>query len=491
MEQHRIRDQETARPVRDRHSMAQNAAYLLSTQWLLQCMRVLHSFVLARYLGPELYGWFSYGQAWYLAFLPLTGLGIGVILSREVGRSHHLGSQLMARSLALRILAAIVVAIGSGVVGWFTETHSEARRLILVFSVALIGHALSTWTTQVFTAYESTRYFLRQQALMRPLEVLIAFVVLAAGYGAMAVATVHALAWWLQSLYGLTLIRRHLTLIQGAWTWRSLVSLLVQGLPIAGGIVLVNWFQQGPLVLFRHTVGEGPGLGQLALAIKVFALVSAIASTIPMAALPILSRTAARQDDKNRVFVEGMLRIGLLLGAAAGFVGIAAGPLMAIAILGPSYEQFGHLLGPALWLLIPWIWGNSMWHVTLAHGQMLASTLCAALGATVLTLALPLCVASLEATGVLVAAGAGMGIWALSLLFLLHKAVGFDVSRTVLRPGGVVLVALWLFLTLNLFNVWFALLAALLALFVGILVSGTLTSEERTALISFIGAAGR
>ena len=39
--------------------------------------------VLARYLGPELYGIFSYGQALYLVFLFVASLGIGEILSRK------------------------------------------------------------------------------------------------------------------------------------------------------------------------------------------------------------------------------------------------------------------------------------------------------------------------------------------------------------------------------------------------------------------------
>jgi hypothetical protein len=50
----------------------------------------------------------------------------------------------------------------------------------------------------------------------------------------------------------------------------------------------------------------------------------------------------------------------------------------------------------------------------------------------------------------------------------------------------VVLIALWVFLTLNPFNVCLALFTTLLTLLIGILVSGTLTPEERATLKNVI-----
>ena len=84
-------------------SIARNAAYLGAAQGTTYLVRGFYVVVLARYLGPEVYGIFAYGQAWYLAFLFLTFLGLGEILIRQVGRDRERAASLVAQTLALRI----------------------------------------------------------------------------------------------------------------------------------------------------------------------------------------------------------------------------------------------------------------------------------------------------------------------------------------------------------------------------------------------------
>jgi O-antigen/teichoic acid export membrane protein len=446
----------------------------------LQIVRVVYVLVLARYLGPELYGWFSYGQSWYLALLPLTGLGLAEILGREVGRHRHQAGPTVAQSLTLLTVVAIAVALGSGLVGWCVEERAEVRWLILIFSVALAGHAVSNWTGTVFIAYEETQYCLRQGILFRPLDMVLGLGALLTGFGVMAVACIYAASWWIQSFQGLALIRRYIVPVHYTWRWRPLLHLLAQGLPIAVGIFCVTWLQQGPLVLFRLAAGEAYSLGELALAMKVFTPLCAVASIIPLAALPALSRTVGRGDGLERVFTENMLQMGLLLGAVAGFLGLAFGPLVVETLLGSPYKPAGELLGLALWLLVPWSWGHTVWRVLLARDQTLASTVCAMGGALVLSLTLPFFVSRFGVSGALLAAGAGIGVWSMSLLALLSQADGLDVVHGICRPGAVALVALGLFVLLKPWQVWLAFPIAILTLLGGSLGWDLLTADERS-----------
>ena len=56
-------------------SIIRNASAILSARVFNRILKAAYIVVLARYLGPELYGLFTYGQAWYLAFLPFTTPG--------------------------------------------------------------------------------------------------------------------------------------------------------------------------------------------------------------------------------------------------------------------------------------------------------------------------------------------------------------------------------------------------------------------------------
>ena len=266
-------------------SIARNAGYLLGSQLLMYMVRLFYTFGLAYYLGPKLYGLFSYGQSWYLALLPLTGLGFMEILSREIGRDRRQGSEVVAQTWTLLIPLVTVLAVGSSLAGWWIEDQMEVRWLILIFSAALMGQALSNWTAMVFMAYEATQYAFRQGGIFRPLDVACALGALLTGYGVMAVASIHAISWWVQSLQGIMLIRRHFVPVRYIWQWRPLWRLLRQGLPIAAGIFCVTWLLQGPLVIFRLVAGEQADLGELALAIKALIPLSTFAATIPAAAL--------------------------------------------------------------------------------------------------------------------------------------------------------------------------------------------------------------
>jgi O-antigen/teichoic acid export membrane protein len=60
---------------------------------LNQVLRLAYVFVLARLLGPELYGMLAYCNAWYLSLLPLSGLGLGAYLAVHVGKEGQGGKE--------------------------------------------------------------------------------------------------------------------------------------------------------------------------------------------------------------------------------------------------------------------------------------------------------------------------------------------------------------------------------------------------------------
>jgi len=467
-------------------SVVRNAAYIVGGRWVQTGLRFLYVIVLTRYLNPELYGIFNYGLAFYLAFLPITGLGLGVILSREIGRNRNHGVQIVSQALSLRFFVAILAAGMCALAGWFSEVLPEVRQLLLLFSVALVGRAVSTWSENVFTAYETNKYLFQQQAIFRSLEVVLGTILLLCKAELTSVVTIHVISWWLQALGGLIVVRRHIASAHIDATWRDLKRLFVQGLPIGLGVLMVNWLQQGPIVLSRHMLGSMDSLAQFALAMQAFMALSTVPMAAGIAALPILSRTVARQDGKDTLFCDISLRAALIIGAAVGLVGLAAGPYIVNFAFGDRYTEAGQLLGPTLWLLIPWACASTTWHVYLARGEFFVPIAFAGGGVLVLTLLFPWSVQAMHTLGAVVATGVAIATWALGLIIMLVRSGDLNLGRDVLRPLGVVLLALAVFLVLQRVNIWLSLFASLLALFGGTIIFGVLAPDERFALIRFV-----
>ncbi len=465
-------------------SIARNAGYLIGARVSNVVARFVYAIALAYYLGPELYGLLNYGISWYLAFLSATGLGMAIILSREIGRDRNNAALIVSLTFTLRIFITVVAALACGVLGWFFESAPQVRRLLIVFSMALIGRSLAVWTECVFTGYEENKYAFRLQAIFYTLEVLIGVSVLLAGAGVMAVATIHAISWWFQGISGLILAQLYLVPIRFNWEWHGIKKILLSGLPLGLCVIMITWLQTGSIVLYRHIAISDDSLGQFALAIQAFAVFSTITMAAGMASLPVLSRSVMRQDGKDSLFIESVMKVSLLLGAAAGLAGLGLGSWLVDIIFGARYVKTGYLLGLVMWLLIPFTCANTLMNVYLARNQFLFPILCTGAGALTMSFTMPWLVTTMGSPGAVLAIGIGMGFWALSLVLLLARSGDLDVRQAVFRPLAVVLFSLVIFFAMKPVNDWLAMLTSWASLLGGTLLFGVLTKDERSLLAS-------
>jgi O-antigen/teichoic acid export membrane protein len=423
-------------------------------------------------------------MSWYLAFLPFTGFGIAVLLAREIGRDKKSGDKFMSLTLSLRGCVAVSAALACGSFGWFLESKSEVKSLLIVFSIALIGRSIALWAASVFNAYEANKYTLLLKGIFRTFEVVVGISILIAGGGIVAVATVHAISWWLEAVSGLVLCGRNFEVVRLNWSWHGLKYILANGLPIGIGFVLMNWLHRGVIVLSRHMTISDNSLGQLALAMQVFVIICSIPIAINAASLPVLSRSVMRKDGKDLIFVKAMIRSAFIFGGFLGLAGLGGGVWLVNIVFGARYQMAGYLLGFTLWLIIPWTCANAIWRVYLARGQFFLSTLCAGTGALLFTLIIPWSVSTMDTPGAVFAAGMGMGVWALTLIWLLARSDDLDVKATIFRPLILVLFALGIFFALKSVNVWIALLTSWAVILCGALLFGVITEDERHLLHS-------
>lgn len=463
-------------------SILRNTAFLLGAQTVTSVTRGGYAVFLASFLGPEIYGLFNYGVSWYLAFLPLCHFGLPAIVSRAIGRDPQHGRTLIGQVLRLRMLATACTAVLCLGLGWWTESSTQVRWLLFLFSLALAGRSIALLANGVFAAYEATRHTLRLEATFRLMEVTVGTLVLVSGGGLLAAATVHAAAWWGQGLVGLLVVRRHFEPVRTGWSRGAMLALLATGLPLGISEVLHAWLLQGPLVLFRHINGAGDALGYLALATQAFHILATVNWAVGSAGLPVLSRTVFRGDGKELLFVEVMLRVGLLFGSVAGLTALALGPALVALLFGPRYAETGTLLGLALWLLIPAAWTSALAHPLFAQGRVWAQVASSAAGAIMLTASMPVLATRFGARGALVATGLGFVTSAACLLLFFLRTNSINLGQALLRPLVSVALSLGTYLALRPAGPVLALSTALVVLAGGTLLLRVFSPEERSAL---------
>ena len=153
--------------------------------------RAAYIVLLARYLGPEAFGLFNYGVAWYLAFLSLTYLGFDLIISREAWQDDVRSKELLAATLRILLLVTAIAALLSLGLAVFTE-RGEPAFILVLFSLALVGRAVAVWVSFVLIAQNRSGRVLLLEGSCRVGEVLIGSAALILGADLMGVVAIHA-----------------------------------------------------------------------------------------------------------------------------------------------------------------------------------------------------------------------------------------------------------------------------------------------------------
>jgi O-antigen/teichoic acid export membrane protein len=459
-------------------SIARNLTYLLGGYGVYFVTRFLYAVILARALGPQVYGIINYGIAWYLLFLPLTRMGLEVVLSRDAGKNRQVGDRTAALTLTLRIASITLATAAYVILSWFIEDDPASRLMVFVFSFALIGRSLALWTENVYTAYEVNEYSFRQQAIFRPLEVVLGLLIVIVWRKALLIVVIHGLVWCFQAFYGLALIHRRVFPLRLDRNFSDLRRIFLQGLPLGAAMLLMALPYQGPLIFFRHLASAGDSLGQLALAMQVLFMLSQIPFALGSVSLPVLSRAAERGDGKDYVFAETVLRFSLLFGTLLALLGTALGPWLTVQIFGNRYTEAGTLIGPVLWLMIPWTAANAAVRVLMARKLDFQVLFCALAGAVFFSLTISKAILRYGAVGALWSAGTGMMLTTLFLIVFLRGHLAMDLRTSLIKPGLTALSAIVIFYVLHTVGPLIALLGAFITLTVGCYLFACLTSQD-------------
>ena len=84
-------------------SIVGNGARLMGVQWIETALNAVYFAMIARCLGPALYGQWAYGIAAYLLVIGLLGFGIEPLIMLRVGRDRDGAAGFVGLMLTLRL----------------------------------------------------------------------------------------------------------------------------------------------------------------------------------------------------------------------------------------------------------------------------------------------------------------------------------------------------------------------------------------------------
>jgi O-antigen/teichoic acid export membrane protein len=320
--------------------------------------------------------------------------------------------------------------------------------------------------------------------MFRVAEVLAGISLLAAGFGLISLALVHALSWWCQSVYGYWLVQTHLPGIRFRARFREQWAVFRLVLPVAIASIGATWLMQGPFVLYKDKASVLGDLGVVALVLQIFILAAGIPVALGRAALPALSRAVVRTDDREALFLGTVLRAAIAGTTGLVIVASATGDWMVPLVFGAAYSSAGVYLAFGMIAVLPFGVATIANQILIAHGRTWHAMASAVTGAVAMTAFVHVFMpASGSITVYFTCIIAGMVIWAITALGLLSRCVAVDSRQCLAKPALASGLSLALYFVLAaLVGPLTGLVSAVTVLVWGQLAFGIVEPRERDAL---------
>jgi len=324
-----------------------NVSWLFVDQMVRMAAGLLVGVWVARYLGPEQYGWLSYATAVVGTVSAFTSLGLNAVVVRELVRTPAEADRWMGAAFFLKSLGAgIGFLICVGVAWWQPMPAEPTRPLVIIVALGMLFQALDVFDL-LFQAKGESRVsaYVRIAACVLASLVKVGLILAHASLPVMAAAGVLEIAlsaagWlWAGGKSGQSIGRFRLdgdrarTLLNESW-------------PLAlSGLAIYTQAYADQLVI-GAMLGGGE-LGQYAAAMRlvsVFAFIPVIVNTV---ASPEITRAKCDDSVLYQRRLYDLYRLMTLLFVAIAIPLVLVGAAAARLLFGEAYLQ-----GAAL---LPWL----------------------------------------------------------------------------------------------------------------------------------------
>ena len=211
--------------------------------------------VMARMLGNEAFGSFTFGLSFAALVTVLAGFGQDAILTREIARDRRRVDEYFANTLALKLVLALPVSVVAlGGLG-LAHMQNTTRVVAVLITFAVLAELLTSTCFAVFQAFERLGFLPVVIISQRLVTAAVGIAVMAAGAGIEAVAVVYlggsllalVLAFWL--LYG-RVVRPRMTISTSRW-WPLMRVALPVGVALVFQVTLFR-VDASILQIFEH-----------------------------------------------------------------------------------------------------------------------------------------------------------------------------------------------------------------------------------------------
>ena len=338
--------------IQDRHELLEfldNSGWMMGDQVIRQSVGLLVGVWLARYLGPQLFGDFSYAIALVMIFSPmallaLDGIAIRNMVQNPADRDKILGTSFFLMlcggivAFSLTVIAAFWARPDDHLIHWLVGVMAAGSIIQALIAIEFWFESQMQWK---FTVYAKTSAFLILSLIKIGL-ILIQAPLIAFAWAALAETAIGSI--------GLVIVYRRKGYSIQAWRFsRSTArSLLKDSWPLFFSTLLTMIYMRIDQVMIGNMIGSGE-LGKYSVAVRISEAWYFIPLVLSSSIFPAVVKAEAVSRELYYAHMERLYRMMAFLAYMVAIpVAFFSGEIIQI-LFSSSYNDSGPLLAILIW----------------------------------------------------------------------------------------------------------------------------------------------
>ncbi|MBN2464193.1 flippase [candidate division WOR-3 bacterium] len=335
-------------PTQASRRVARNTTYLALADGANKAMLFVFNMVAARHLGVTKFGVLSFALAFVTMLAVFTDMGLGAVSARDIARDPRSARRLVSNSLAMKLLASLVVILLIGVLVNLLGYPRTTVLVVYICSIFVLESAITSYYCWVFQGFE--RMELAALTRITQTAVLVVGALLLSRNSARveSYALLYVGAGLLSVLLAGTVASKWLITPRLSFSPKAWWELLRRSSPI-GLTVMCTMFYYWNGTTFLSKLGGNEAVGNYSAAFRLAMGLAFGGFAFSGAVFPLLSRLFVADRQRLSQAMELALRYMSLLALPLAAFGSALSPQITSVVFGSGYEGSAAVLRVVAW----------------------------------------------------------------------------------------------------------------------------------------------
>lgn len=325
-----------------------NVLLKFSGEVLSHPLSILFYIYIARKLGTENFGLYSFAFSFCGLFLIFSDLGLGTLMVRDVSREKENLNKYFGNILSLKILFSVLILILVNITIRILHYPSNTVRIVQLMTFFTITIIFLDYLGIIFTSIEKIGYESLLKTLNKGLLFGIAFFVLLRGYGLEHLILFMSIGSSVVIILGFLIYRAKVSNFSLFFDFKTWQQLLAAAVPLALGLVFVTIYQKIDVILLSFFNKSNAEIGWYS-AGKIVDTLNAIPALIMGGMLPIFSDVYKNERSIFTGAIEKTYKFLILIALPLAFGAFIFSKEIVHFLYGKEFVQTGQVLRIFAW----------------------------------------------------------------------------------------------------------------------------------------------